>query len=169
MQRDGPLKRPSKNSLPESSRWPATPARRTSAHLRCSWPAMRPPPSPAPVTRSTAAGPLNEATSPSQAGVGGWVRFTLRRLRRIGIAKRLRNPILAGNYGRMGTATRARPWVRLCTSVLAGGGLVLFAFGLGGGMAQAAPAPAPDYHWCPGDQWDPGLVQGLRLGLESLP
>jgi hypothetical protein len=31
-----------------------------------------------------------------------------------------------------------------------------FAFGLAGGIAQAAPAPAPDYHWCPGDQWDPG-------------
>jgi hypothetical protein len=56
----------------------------------------------------------------------------------------------------MGTAMRARPWVRLCTSVLAGGGLAVFAFGLAGGIAQAAPAPAPDYHWCPGDQWNPG-------------
>jgi hypothetical protein len=71
---------------------------------------------------------------------------TVRRLRRIGITKRLRNPILAGNYGRMGTAMRARPWVQLCTSVLAGGGLAVFAFGLAGGIAQAAPAPAPDYH-----------------------
>jgi hypothetical protein len=57
------LKRPSRNSLPKSSRWPATPARRTSAHSRSSWLAMRPPPSPAPVTRSTAAEPLSEATS----------------------------------------------------------------------------------------------------------
>ena len=56
----------------------------------------------------------------------------------------------------MGTALRARPWVRLCTSVLAGGGLAVFAFGLAGGIAQAAPARAPDYHWCPGDRWDPG-------------
>jgi hypothetical protein len=22
--------------------------------------------------------------------------------------------------------------------------------------AQAAPAPLPDYHWCPGQWWDPG-------------
>ena len=40
--------------------------------------------------------------------------------------------------------------------MLAGGGLALFAVGLADGIAQAAPAPAPDYHWCPGDQWDPG-------------
>ena len=84
------------------------------------------------------------------------MRFTLRRLRRIGITKRLRNPTLKGNYGRMGTAMRARPGVRLGTSVLAGGGLALFAFGLAGGIAQAAPAPAPHSHWCPGDQWNPG-------------
>ena len=23
-------------------------------------------------------------------------------------------------------------------------------------VAQALPAPLPDYHWCPGDFWDPG-------------
>ncbi|MFZ1175603.1 MAG: hypothetical protein WAO15_04890, partial [Mycobacterium sp.] len=57
------------------------------------------------------------------------------------------------------TVKQTRPWVRLCTSVLAGGGLALSAFGLAGGptpWAQAAPAPAPGYHWCPGDQWNPG-------------
>lgn len=41
-------------------------------------------------------------------------------------------------------------------SALLAGGLALSAFGLAGGVAQAAPAPAPTYHWCPGDQWDPG-------------
>jgi hypothetical protein len=24
--------------------------------------------------------------------------------------------------------------------------------------AQAQPAPFPDYHWCPGEYWDPGYV-----------
>lgn len=23
-------------------------------------------------------------------------------------------------------------------------------------VAQAQPAPLPDYHWCPGEYWDPG-------------
>lgn len=23
-------------------------------------------------------------------------------------------------------------------------------------IAEAQPAPFPDYHWCPGDNWDPG-------------
>ena len=23
-------------------------------------------------------------------------------------------------------------------------------------VAQAQPAPFPDYHWCPGQWWDPG-------------
>ena len=53
---------------------------------------------------------------------------------------------------------RRRGWVRLCTRVLAGGGLAVSAFGLAGGpdpWAQAAPAPMPDNHWCPGDNWDP--------------
>ena len=54
------------------------------------------------------------------------------------------------------TVKQTRPCVRLCTSVLAGGGLALSAFGLSGGVAQAAPAPAPGSHWCPGDQWNPG-------------
>jgi hypothetical protein len=33
------------------------------------------------------------------------------------------------------------------------------ALGLGGAgaaIAQAQPAPIPDYHWCPGQFWDPG-------------
>jgi hypothetical protein len=45
---------------------------------------------------------------------------------------------------------------RWSTSALVAGGMALSAFGLAGGIAEAAPAPAPTYHWCPGDQWDPG-------------
>jgi hypothetical protein len=56
----------------------------------------------------------------------------------------------------MTTVKHTRPWVRLCTGVLAGGGLAFSAFGLAGGIAEATPAPVPSYHWCPGDQWDPG-------------
>jgi hypothetical protein len=54
---------------------------------------------------------------------------------------------------------QTRRWARRSTSALVGGGLALSAFGLAGGpdpWAAAAPAPAPSYHWCPGDQWDPG-------------
>jgi hypothetical protein len=33
-------------------------------------------------------------------------------------------------------------------------------FGLAGsgvtGVAEAFPGPLPDYHWCPGQFWDPG-------------
>lgn len=58
----------------------------------------------------------------------------------------------------MNTEKQTRPWVRLCTGVLAAGGLGLSALGLASGTAQAAPPPAPTYHhhWCPGDRWDPG-------------
>jgi hypothetical protein len=28
--------------------------------------------------------------------------------------------------------------------------------GAGAAIAQAQPAPMPDYHWCPGEWWDPG-------------
>jgi hypothetical protein len=55
----------------------------------------------------------------------------------------------------MTTVKRTRPWVRLCTGVLAAGGLALSAFGWAGSIAQAAPVPAPRYHWCPGEKWDP--------------
>ena len=26
----------------------------------------------------------------------------------------------------------------------------------GAAVAEAQPAPLPDYHWCPGQWWDPG-------------
>ena len=54
------------------------------------------------------------------------------------------------------TAKQTRPWIRLFTSALVGGGLALSALGLAAGPAQATPAPVPTYHWCPGDRWDPG-------------
>ena len=66
------------------------------------------------------------------------------------------HPGLRGTPKPMSTVKQTRPWIRLCTSVLAGGGLALSAFGLAAGPAQAVPGPAPTYHWCPGDRWDSG-------------
>jgi hypothetical protein len=65
-------------------------------------------------------------------------------------------PILTGNLERMNTNTQSKPWLRLCTGALVGGGLALSALGLASGTAQAAPPPAPVNHWCPGDPWNPG-------------
>jgi hypothetical protein len=58
----------------------------------------------------------------------------------------------------MNTVKLARPWLRVCASVLAGSGLVVSTFGLTSGTAEAARPPAPTYHhhWCPGDDWNPG-------------
>jgi hypothetical protein len=56
----------------------------------------------------------------------------------------------------MNTAMRERPWLRVCTGVLAAGGIAVSSLGSATGVAQAAPAPAPTYHWCPGQQWNPG-------------
>ena len=56
----------------------------------------------------------------------------------------------------MNTAMRERPWLRLCTGVLAAGGVAVSALGLATGVAQAAPAPVTDAYWCPGQQWNPG-------------
>lgn len=57
----------------------------------------------------------------------------------------------------MSTNARIRPWLRLCTGVLAAGGAAVSLLGLASGTAQAAPPPAPlfHYHWCPGDIWNP--------------
>jgi hypothetical protein len=52
------------------------------------------------------------------------------------------------------TAKQTGPWVRLCATALAGGGLALSGLGLAGGVGQAVPGPS--HRWCPGDQWDPG-------------
>ena len=41
----------------------------------------------------------------------------------------------------MNTHKHARPWLRLRTSVLAGGGVALSTLGLASGIAQATPAP----------------------------
>ncbi|SPM43179.1 hypothetical protein MNAB215_5401 [Mycobacterium numidiamassiliense] len=54
----------------------------------------------------------------------------------------------------MKTAMRTGPWLRLCTGVLAAGGVAASTLGLAAGVAQAAPSPVPTYHWCPGDQWN---------------
>jgi hypothetical protein len=56
------------------------------------------------------------------------------------------------------TTMQARPWLRLCTGVLAAGGLAVSALGLASGTAEAVPSPAPmdHHHWCPGDYWDRG-------------
>ncbi|MGO9928691.1 MAG: hypothetical protein ACLPLP_21900 [Mycobacterium sp.] len=44
--------------------------------------------------------------------------------------------------------------VAASTAVMAAG---LGLAGLGAAaVAQAQPAPFPDYHWCPGQWWDPG-------------
>jgi hypothetical protein len=56
----------------------------------------------------------------------------------------------------MDSVKQTRSWIRLCTSVLAGGALAWSGIGLTGGVAQGAPPPAPSYHWCPGDPWNPG-------------
>ena len=31
-------------------------------------------------------------------------------------------------------------------------------------VAQAQPAPLPDYHWCPGEYWDPGWGDNWEWG-----
>jgi hypothetical protein len=30
--------------------------------------------------------------------------------------------------------------------------------------AHAQPGPVPDYHWCPGDRWDPGWGNNWDAG-----
>nr|WP_082962823.1 hypothetical protein [Mycobacterium sp. E342] len=48
------------------------------------------------------------------------------------------------------------PRLAATVSAVVGLGLV----GLGAAVsAQAQPAPLPDYHWCPGQGWDPGWGQ----------
>jgi hypothetical protein len=44
----------------------------------------------------------------------------------------------------------------LATAVVVSGGLGLAALGLAAGAANAGPTSVPQYHWCPGDYWDPG-------------
>jgi hypothetical protein len=42
-------------------------------------------------------------------------------------------------------------------------GLGLAGFGAAA-VAQAQPAPLPDYHWCPGQWWDPGWSANWDFG-----
>jgi hypothetical protein len=44
----------------------------------------------------------------------------------------------------------------MTTAVLVSAGLGLAGLGLAAGTATAEPVFAPQYHWCPGDYWDPG-------------
>src|SRR3978361_1935150 len=46
---------------------------------------------------------------------------------------------------------------RFAAKVVLSGVLGLSGLGLAAGVAQAQPLqPFPTYHWCPGDNWDPG-------------
>jgi len=49
-----------------------------------------------------------------------------------------------------------KTFVGLAATVVATGGLGLAGLGLASGAAQADIGPVPLYHWCPGDNWDPG-------------
>ena len=44
---------------------------------------------------------------------------------------------------------------RVAASTVMTAGLGLAGLGVAA-IAQAQPAPFPDYHWCPGEGWDPG-------------
>jgi hypothetical protein len=46
---------------------------------------------------------------------------------------------------------------RFTTTLVLSGSLGLFGLGVASGVAEAMPmTPMPTYHWCPGDNWDPG-------------
>jgi hypothetical protein len=53
---------------------------------------------------------------------------------------------------------------RLAATVFAGAAALGLAGG-GGAIAQAQPAPIPDYHWCPGEWWDPGWGPNWEGGM----
>ncbi|ORJ58832.1 hypothetical protein B5M45_16930 [Mycobacterium simiae] len=36
--------------------------------------------------------------------------------------------------------------------------------GFGAATVTAAPGPAPEYHWCPGQSWDPGWGRNWDAG-----
>ena len=57
-----------------------------------------------------------------------------------------------------------KPTVGFATTVLLATGMGAAAFGLGVGVAQASPQFVPEYHWCPGDQWDPGWGNNWESG-----
>jgi hypothetical protein len=45
------------------------------------------------------------------------------------------------------------------------GSLGLAGLAIGAGAAQAVVGPAPEYHWCPGDGFDPGWGQNWDPGV----
>jgi len=54
---------------------------------------------------------------------------------------------------------------RFAAKVALSGVLGLSGLGLASGYAQAAPlTPFPDYHWCPGQYWDPGWGYNWETG-----
>lgn len=53
----------------------------------------------------------------------------------------------------------------LAATVVATGGLALAGLGLASGTAQADIGPMPVYHWCPGDNWDPGWGNNWDWGV----
>jgi hypothetical protein len=48
-----------------------------------------------------------------------------------------------------------KPILGLIAAVILAGGLGTTTVGLASGIASADPHFAPDYHWCPGERWDP--------------
>ncbi|HME75943.1 MAG TPA: hypothetical protein VKI00_09890 [Mycobacterium sp.] len=52
----------------------------------------------------------------------------------------------------------------LAATMVATGGLGLAGLGLASGTAQADIAPVPQYHWCPGDNWEPGWGDNWNWG-----
>jgi len=58
--------------------------------------------------------------------------------------------------GQGGTQNLVKTIPRIAATIFAGAAaLGLAGVGAAAG-AQAQPAPFPDYHWCPGEWWDPG-------------
>ncbi len=57
-------------------------------------------------------------------------------------------------WGILGCVTKTL--AGFATTALVTAGMGLAGLGLASGPAQAEPGPFPAYHWCPGDNWDPG-------------
>jgi len=63
-----------------------------------------------------------------------------------------------------GTKDNVKNILRIAASTLVmGAGLGLTGLGLSA-VASAQPAPIPDYHWCPGEYWDPHWGFNWEMG-----
>lgn len=49
------------------------------------------------------------------------------------------------------------------SSIVMSAGLGLAGLGAAA-VAEAQPAPLPDYHWCPGESWNPGWGNNWEQG-----